>query len=817
MRWVAALLVVVCLCARQAPGDVRFAQGFRIPAEQRIWAELNRVRARDVDIAWLGLDPRQDTRRSEDFWRQWPHPFSPFYAGVMIPAEQFVLPTLYHEGKLYYPQARYKNNPDYQTFFDLHESLAWLYAFDSPSNGYFRNRALRLRAQQLALAHLIGMVQDVPGGNIIGGWAIQYGNCLAWNARTLRWLDRTEPLDPELKAAWLTCLDFIATTLDAQGPNVLETGMGHWNLWPVCGAFELWQASGEARHRALFEKWAAVQLVPDAFTSGARFVSGISPAGYARYSGVDLGYNGQAKNWMAALFTALGTDSIVGDFARRQYQFASFVTVEEPDGSLSSAQHMNSHSPQSVPYEQWAFHKHIPYAVAISDAVPFAIRAGYAPTAAGGREAFIAQQKQMEGLPIGVGQIAFGVRSYPSNYLHLPEALAWYPHAAAPPDLSVRTRPMEHVAYAKWFRSPVVRDEFFVRRMPAFHVTLYSGPCRDEVSNAGGQLNAIGAGGLGQLWLAGSGTVLMAATDLAQKPAADGDFEQVWAQLPINAMVGRRADGRVVCTGWTGSLMEADAAGRAIRIRGGVAPALDASWRTPMTDAVSWERRVSLSGKSIEVEAHMETAAAALTQAAELLPIAFFPDTEISGITTRGERLAGPWKGRKRLTEIVVRRSGRSIHIAPDEPRDFSWGDMAISLSQAVGREATARALQVWLEPAERTARVAYAIRVDASDVEAPDPVRVSSGAVLPKATAGIAYRVNFETADARAVYWEATGGALPPGLVLERSGVLHGTPRAAGTFSFDLTLKTPYATRPFNERDEVRTAVTITVTEAAK
>ena len=250
--------------------------------------------------------------------------FPAFYAGIKIPAEQFVLTSLYRDGKLYYPQAQYEPFHDYSTFFDLHESLAWLYAFNSPANPFHRDRALRRRAQQLALSHL------------------------------------------------MECLRYIATTLDAEGPEILETPLGHWNLWPVCGAFRLC-ASGDPRDLARYEKWANVQLMPDAFTSHARHVSDMSPVDDVRDSGVDLGYNGQAKNWMAPLFAALGPDSLVGGFARRQYRLASFATLEEPDGSLSSLQHMNSHSTQAIPYEQWATHKHLAYAVKLPDAVPFAV------------------------------------------------------------------------------------------------------------------------------------------------------------------------------------------------------------------------------------------------------------------------------------------------------------------------------------------------------------------------------------------------------------------------------------------------------------
>ena len=41
--------------------------------------------------------------------------------------------------------------------------------------------------------------------------------------------------------------------LDRRGTQTLETGMWHWNMWPVVGYFFLWKASGRDEHRALFE------------------------------------------------------------------------------------------------------------------------------------------------------------------------------------------------------------------------------------------------------------------------------------------------------------------------------------------------------------------------------------------------------------------------------------------------------------------------------------------------------------------------------------------------------------------------------------
>jgi hypothetical protein len=512
---------------------------------------------------------------------------------------------------------------------------------------------------------------------------------------------------------------------------------------------------------------------------------------------------------MAPLFAALGPESIVGDFARRQYQFASFVTLEEPDGSLSSVQHMNSHSGQSVPYEQWSFHRHIAYAAKISDAVPFALHAGYAPQAPGGRSLFVQQQKQMEQLQIEtLPAMEFGVRSYPSNYLHLPPSLLAYP-PDVPPDLSVHTRPMEHLAYAKWFKSPIVRDEFFMRRMPDYHLTIYSGPCKEEISNAGGTLNGIGAGGIGQLWVPGAGTKLMAATDLAQKP--DADFDRVWSGLAINAIVAQTANASALCTGWTGSLMEADEPGRVVTIHEGMAPALTGSYGTPMTGKVRWSRTLTFSPSHINVSASIN-AGEPLTRAAELLPVAIFKETALSAFCDTGAVIAAPWTGRKRIREIVIERNHRAVRVVLDQPLEASWGGLTTALSPAVGQDAVARSLQLWLEPHEAEAHVAYQIRVSPDKTGPSDVVTARPGIVLPKARVKHPYRIVLETEDARPAYWTLSSGNLPDGLTLNRNGLLSGIPTAAVSCSVDLAEITPYPTRPFFERDAVVKDVRLSV-----
>jgi hypothetical protein len=810
LKFVVILGLCVFLPASATPAaDVPFQGTFKTPSLQVIWDALNQPTAADLQLDWRDLDPRKDVRLPDDFWRHWPAPFSPFYAGVKMPADAFTLASLYPGGKLVYPQATYDPNVDYQTFFDLHESLAWLYAFDSPGNPFHGDRALGLRARQLALVHHVGMTQDVPGGNIIGGWPIQYGNCVAWSARTLALLDRTTPLDPKLKRAWIDCLDHVLKTLDVGGPEMLQTGMGHWNLWPVCGAFRLWEASGREEHKALFEKWAKTQVEPDRFTTTKADVSGTSPVGYIRYSGIDLGYNGQAKNWMAPLFAALGPDSLVGDFARRQYRFASFVTLQEPDGSFTSPQHMNSHSTQSTPFEQWAGHAHLAYAAKIPDAVPFA--GGARPTS-GGKEAFLAGQQSLKGVRVKMlPPMAFGVRSYPSNYLHLPEVLDAYP-TTQPADPTIRTRPHEHLAYAQYFSSPRVRDEWFMRRTPAYHATVFAGPCRDEVSNYGGRLNGIGSGGLSHVWADGAGTLLIGFTDLVQKPSPDGDFDAVWSQLPVNMAVAETRSGKVLCTGWTGALMSPPAGnGRRIRIEGGVAPGVARSYTTPMTNRFHWQRTMEFGDDGIAVNTSIE-ASEPISRAEELLPIAFFAGTTVA--SADGEWVADTWKDSRTVRSLQITRGKGGVRIEFAPAATATWARDSHELSGVSGSPAKVRGLRIAFPASATAGRAELRYKMDFfRDDQATTPVvTIADGTSLPRAVRGDAYRICLESPAAKALYWEITGSNLPPGLTLARNGLLRGTPTRSGAYRFDVIGRSPYGGRPFHEADVTVTNVKLVI-----
>src|SRR5688572_9084661 len=96
MRRTLAMLVALGMTATAAAAtEVPFRSEFRIPALGVIWSALNEPTAEQMKLDWRDLDPRKDTARPDGFWRHWPTPFSPFYAGVKMPADVFTLASLY--------------------------------------------------------------------------------------------------------------------------------------------------------------------------------------------------------------------------------------------------------------------------------------------------------------------------------------------------------------------------------------------------------------------------------------------------------------------------------------------------------------------------------------------------------------------------------------------------------------------------------------------------------------------------------------------------------------------------------------------------
>jgi Putative Ig domain len=67
-----------------------------------------------------------------------------------------------------------------------------------------------------------------------------------------------------------------------------------------------------------------------------------------------------------------------------------------------------------------------------------------------------------------------------------------------------------------------------------------------------------------------------------------------------------------------------------------------------------------------------------------------------------------------------------------------------------------------------------------------PGPITITTTSPLPSATAGVAYTTSFAASGGTAPYrWTATG--LPAGLTLDTTGILSGTPTAAGTFNLSV------------------------------
>jgi hypothetical protein len=361
---------------------------------------------------------------------------------------------------------------------------------------------------------------------------------------------------------------------------------------------------------------------------------------------------------------------------------------------------------------------------------------------------------------------------------------------------------MEHIAWAHWFSSPIVRDEFFVRRLPDYYVDIYSGPCREEVSNAGGTLNGIGAGGLGQVWIPGAGTILRAYTDLSHKP--EEDFEKMWAQLPINAIVAQTEDGKTLCTGWTGSMVQADDAGREITITGGITPAVKEVWGTPMTNAIQWTRKISFGDHQLRMDINA-TAPKPLKKIYELIPVEMSKPPRISATTDTGEKLTEPWDGERMISALRISRGDASAEIQLPRPLPVSW---------ATAKQPGPRALRVNITPPQPTNKIALIWKL-AIIVPRPTDIAVAADdAKLAAASVGNAYSLALQSPNANPLYWTIVDGELPRGLKLRRSGIITGIPTAAGKFTFDVAGENPYTGRPFFEKNYAAKRLSIEVSK---
>lgn len=66
------------------------------------------------------------------------------------------------------------------------------------------------------------------------------------------------------------------------------------------------------------------------------------------------------------------------------------------------------------------------------------------------------------------------------------------------------------------------------------------------------------------------------------------------------------------------------------------------------------------------------------------------------------------------------------------------------------------------------------------------DPLAITTESPLPDATANVSYAAILEATGGRAPYfWSLDSGQLPPGITLDASGALVGTPTQSGSFSF--------------------------------
>jgi hypothetical protein len=136
------------------------------------------------------------------------------------------------------------------------------------------------------------------------------------------------------------------------------------------------------------------------------------------------------------------------------------------------------------------------------------------------------------------------------------------------------------------------------------------------------------------------------------------------------------------------------------------------------------------------------------------------------------------------------------------QPLEATWAATQTETSGATGSPAKVRGLRVNMLPLAQDGRVEFRYALEATGVTAAAVIRITDGAPLAPAKVGEPYAVALEAADGRAVSWSLAGGKLPPGLRVDRRGLISGTPTQPGTFVVQMTGVSPDRGRPFNEPD---------------
>lgn len=130
--------------------------------------------------------------------------------------------------------------------------------------------------------------------------------------------------------------------------------------------------------------------------------------------------------------------------------------------------------------------------------------------------------------------------------------------------------------------------------------------------------------------------------------------------------------------------------------------------------------------------------------------------------------------------------SPATIPDIPDSESNPSTGPSVIGFNVEIAATETATQTTVAVEVA--TPRGIWSI-ITVVPIAAP-PLVITTGSTLADGALATAYSTTLSATGGTSPYtWARTAGALPTGLTLSSAGVISGTPTAAGTYSFTLTV----------------------------
>ncbi len=429
------------------------------------------------------------------------------------------------------------------------EPLTTFVNWKHPGNGYYHNRALKLRAFATNCVQMIMLDDQLERNPELGGnRADLLGNWLIVLAQPYPGFK--DVLPPEVQRAYEVGLRKMMQRVLDWGPQGEQPNMD------LIAAVGLWYAG-----QALDSPKSAENYARRLFTD-PRFAH---PAGYfVDNHGIDLGYQGMSNFF--ATWAALATDwPFAKEAVSKAYRLRAHLALPEPDGVVVGPNHFNARLSSDVYRDQWEWGiARDTFASLVTDEAAHLVKmpgAEELKKAVDRRATMFNAQMAENGVnPKGGFLKNDELKSFPWKYrqwqsYNFPGTVNFgyehYPAGALSRRLKLEAEKSSMLV------SPFLRPENFVRsfadaftvvKQPTYSAIVHSGPVGHLDPEAGharlAGIYGFGGGQLSAFWTPEAGAVILGRRGGQTK---DKTFDAVeeWQKWPIHAVTGSNPDGKI--------------------------------------------------------------------------------------------------------------------------------------------------------------------------------------------------------------------------------------------------------------------------------